>query len=139
MEYCRGMYVDFEQFTRFWGVDQTNDCDREAAIDFKNTQSYQRSMDPDCLLVNPQKKNQLMKKKWILILYLSRTAEKKLWLATYYLSSPRRNFPNNISAPLSFAETTSLLYHWSLSTKRKSKHLKGRWRGGIYPSVEPLF
>ena len=57
MEYCRGMYVDFEQFTRFWGVDQTNDCDREAAIDFENTQSYQRSMDPDCLLVNPQKKS----------------------------------------------------------------------------------
>ena len=47
---------------------------------------------------------------WILIYYLS-VPQKKLWMPTYYLSSPRRNFPNNISAALSFAETTSLLYH----------------------------
>ena len=110
------MYVDFEQFTRFWGVDQTNDCDREAAIDFKNTQSYQL---PWLFIGKPTEKNQLMKKKWILILYLSRTAEKKLWLATYYLSSPRRNFPNNISAALSFAGTTSLLYHSTNAALRK--------------------
>ena len=37
----------------------------------------------------------------------------------YYLSSPPRNFPNNISAALSFAGTTSLLYHSTNAALRK--------------------
>ena len=54
--------------------------------------------------------------------YLSRTTQKKLWEASYYLSSPPRNFPNNICfAPLSFAQhnITSLSVHPRSSTQQK--------------------
>ena len=47
-----------------------------------------------------------------IIVYYQPSPEKKLWIRSYYLSSPLQKFPNNISAALSsFAQTTSLLYH----------------------------
>ena len=47
-----------------------------------------------------------------ILVYYQPSPEKKLWIRSYYLSSPLQKFPNNISAALSsFAQTTSLLYH----------------------------
>ena len=56
----------------------------------------------------------------------------------YYLSSPPRNFPNNISAALSFAGTTSLLYHSTNAALRKRESRRNLFLNSIFISKPRL-